>query len=384
LDEEINIHIPDDEKEAPGPIRSGDGVNIIRQKTFNAELLGLVNRIKQNEGPVLPEQPGEQIKPADALRKLHELFYMTKNLLNLDASIGKNLDPREIYNSSTDINFDSLRNAVKKAMSASDINGFAYMLFEPENKCYRPSITDLPDDEAEDLLIGQMDPILDEIFESEKGIILERSRIAKDEFLSRKFNPEKSDYTGVYLVCSERISSNAYRDISGSANDPRLYPPPPILAVKISFQTEIEVLYGTIRKNLSLLLLLLEKFVYSGSLLKHAGLLEKYRVIDYIVTAFDMKDQMRCLSIKTVSSKINESSFIVNYLLSRLTEILRESSAVIHVSSTSILVFSGNEDFGILTGEINKLNYEFGGILSTEMINRPVDGGSIIKLLLHK
>jgi hypothetical protein len=384
LDEEININIPDDEKKTPDSIRSGEGINIIRQKTFNAELQSLVNRIKQNEGPAIPGQPEEQIKPADALRKLHELFYMTKNLLNLDASISKNIDPREIYKSSPVIDFHVLRDAVKKAMAASGLHGFAYMLFEPEEKCYRPSITDLPDDESADLLIGRMDPILDEIFESEKGIILERSRIKGDEFLSRKFNPGKSDYTGVYLVCSERISSAAYRDISGSANDPRLYPPPPVLAVKILLHNEIEIIYGIIRKNLSLLLLLMEKFIYSGSLLKHAGLLEKYRVIDYIISTFDKKDEIRCLRIKTVSSKINESSFIVNYLLSKLTEILRESSAVIHVSSTSIIIFSGPEDFDILTREINKLNYEFGDILLTEMIKRPVDSNSIIKLLLHK
>ncbi len=369
-----------------------DAVNILREKTFNEELRSLVVRVRKNETTEsqVADLSGheEELAREILVFKLHQLFYLCKNLQGYDA-INPHYNPFDTYLPDEIMNDrDLLVEQIRGVMESSGYGRFFLLSYDLEKKGFTADILTYDRMPKEDIIISIRDSLYHLIHESPEGYILQSDEIRGNDFLSKILYPDGVSYETLYLITTEKISGlieDKFKSISKEGGN--IFQPPPILGIFLSKDdgNVAGEIFRAIINRLALPLHLYKKnlpdiFNINASI----SFNDLYSYLVLLLNYYLMEEDRICIIIK-IRRYGDNFSFIIRYLITKLQNVLNSSSILLHFSEKRIVVLTDTGHERDVHGVIEKFNEIYDNNFKYKLIsqsNRSVYSWEILKMLV--
>jgi len=378
-------------------------INILRKRTFNEELRGLVTRVTGNEsidvGLSGDEPRGHQmfglqeekrtgiddvdnLNANQLLHSFHRLFYKVRNMVELKDS-NSSFDPFQIEYSEGRFN-DSLVNYIVDELKHSLLKGFALLEFDLEKKCYLPVNNRIPGLSDNEITIGINDNFLSSILSDRKGLILNSLDIGEDGYLRERFLPFLNGDNNffLYFVSQKYISEKLFNELSvQTENKQRESIPAPIIIIHGEGITHSESdIFSLLEKRFAIPFLLLKDNGYNDISMKGTDSLNLlFLKLEYFCNKAVDTGLTTCVIISAPGMHDIQSIMVMKYLFSKIKSLLSDESIIIRISMDRIFIFVKNIMLENIKNFIDETNSLFENILTYEdlMISKN-DGFQVI------
>lgn len=357
----------------PGTGSTGDmespdqPVNLLRRRTFNDELRGLVDRILDNESDSsrLPaaDIAAAAIQPDESdllLKKLHGLFYRMKNLEGLlnnepfPGAVNHLKDP--------DILSDPGK-LLGEALKRYDIVDYRILYYDRNNRAFISSIKDMEDCSV----VGIHDSLFRSVLQSTEGIIVTHDVIADDPFMAKRFpflagNPEFS----LYINSIYRLTG----DDRGRETNLLLTSISPLL-VGMGRITEISSrITSALKKDVPMAIKRL--VLTSGDVnnpLNVRDHLDMTELLDFCVSLFRETGGITCQIVRVENTISNENLPMIRYLFTRMSRKMPHDSVMIRYNRDSMVLFTRDESLKAVKTTLEEYKNHFEGALTIQTID---------------
>lgn len=356
---------------------SDDDIERIRERTFTPEFVDLVSKVTAHSraGEMLDSLSGEAL-----LERFHGLFYRSASLVGLDrANTSFNqFDLLEDYPQ------ESLEALIVNGMAAAGAPSFAVMSFDLSRRCFVPVIRrtgGLPD---ESLVFDIGEPLVKNAFQAKTGVVIDDGLVAGDEFIKKRFRPDKDGVSSWFLLVSVR---SLYLDYAVT-----LRPAPDIDLNGISLLLLVEITSGPSSGEKSALFrkiqrLVMPQLVYYGRVLARRELIKS---ADDLERAYSLAEYCCCLygtiygnevqAVRCVQADSPEVFFAFGFLYYRLYRHISRSSLVLRLTRDTMIVFTSPGD-AVSIGEcIDEFKRLYPGSLSV-ILKEPGKSFTLQRLL---
>ncbi len=341
-----------------------DELKKIRDRAFDDEFKGLVDRITQHEEEegeaaldrIPPEERGDVL-----LRKFHELFYKSGNLMGL-SHINYNFSPF-IFQESLP---GSLIHNITNRFNKISLGRFAILHFDVEKSCFRPVINYISDIEEGQIVVNMYEELHQSILRSDYGIILEQGQIDDDIYLKKRFS-FKEEYLKdnlFYFLSLKKFFSEFIDELNlGEFGGFQSIPLFPILIIQLKVDTEevgTEEIYRTIKNSLIIQLILYCIELYRKISESELDSFEKLiDMLEFYLLAFSKIRRSTLIVIRLKRFDEIYMIFIVKYLLSKLNKLLTSRSVLSHLFSDRILILAERSEVEVIMQILKEFNEQF-------------------------
>ena len=344
-------------------------LNILREKTFNSDLRHLVDRIKDNEPPSADSEGYDDdidsLSEEELQLKLYRLYYRAGNIRD-NREINIAFNPFEIQDeASASSIFDSLSGYIINRMESLTLSPFALLSYNIAQKGYMPTIHSLDRYHVESIVISLRDKLFKKIMASPDGVIIDAGEIEDDPFMSKIFSLKEGEgRRPLYFILLSTITAEVMKElpISGAENlSPFL--PSAILMIELPDQTHlanIEAITDTLKRRLALPYFLLNDYqslVFSSE--SYENLDYTYHVLDYLFTIFLLQKDHAGISIKSTAQKNDSMTFLIKYIISKLSHKLYSNSVIVHILKGRLIILTNNTLIDVIKEIINEYNRLF-------------------------
>ncbi len=346
------------------PVISGDfaddfPVNILREKTFNPDLKNLLDKIEANEQIDLPADQTDECDdiPDDRLlMKLHQLFYMVKNLDNTH-EINYSFDPYAFNHPDTNLH-DKILEYIKNSLGKNCFMLHSILTFSNFHKCYVRAVTGGGKEGY--LIINPRDKFYHDIKMSSYGYLLNRHDIEENSFLAKNFTDflRSKDARSLYFIEMNRITSVLYKEISNINDYPALNDLlPPVIIIEIHNDSSEKEIFDFLCEKLPVHFFILKE---NSALNLESRNFETFS--DLLSTAENfliLHQNLSGFSALIISSRENinyNSLYKMRYIYSRLMRILPGNSIVMRISNNKIIVLSDTIFISLIKQMIDDYN----------------------------
>jgi len=344
-------------------------LNFLREKTFNSNLRHLVDRIRDNE----PDSADSEIfhEDIDSLSeeelqlRLYRLYYRAVNIRdNRDINIAFN--PFEIQEDASSSSIvDSLNCHIINRMESLELSPFALLSYNIAQKGYMPAIHSLDRYHAESIVIGLRDRLFKKILAGPDGVIIDTGEIEEDPFMSKIFSlKEGEERRPLYFIMLSTITAEVMKELPISGSD-TLSPflPSAILMIELpdrSHPATIAAITGTLKRRLALPYFLLNDYqslVFSSE--SYEDLDFTYQVLDYLFTIFLLHKDRAGISIKSSAHKNDSMTFLIKYVISKLSHTLYCDSVIVHIIKGRLVILTTGAFVDVIKEIIDEYNRLF-------------------------
>ncbi len=354
---------PDEESPDGGVESSGEERNILREKTFNEELRGLVNRITDNEErenyPCTEYTEGfslidwfrkQDVSTQDRLfLALHRLFYATK----YQAS-GTRFWTGTMDRGGIPLNSDFLLEAAFQTAGYPD---FALLSYDIHNHSFRVMAGTLMNDLMERCHIHLKDPFFRQL--KNEDISLARDEISEDDYLSERFlHLLQSEEQVVYLTLFSRVLAGVNDQMAGNLGYvPSLLPEDGILVIR----TDREMKHISERLRKTVAWFLLSWIGSKEKLIEHEGRVDVVDKLEHILSLAESKGDTKGYMVFEPEFIKPEVQALFSYMVSRITSMLGRESKILQLGMDALCVLTGSEKGEKLGNLVREMN-EFSGL----------------------
>ncbi len=332
---------------SPGAVETpaGGEHNILREKTFNAELRHLVDRVTSHETSERIADDIDGISDDELIRRLHLLFYRSIHLENAGVAQVRLLEIQEI----AERDEDSVVNAIHEGLTALSYPAYALLPFNIEKRCFTPTINTINSLDVYSLFIDIYDGLYAAIAEGGRGLLIGPDTIRDDAFLRKRFVSKSGIFEDYYYINS---LGNLYRpllvELHGAGASDAGFRMSPILIIRMRQADSSEgaaSLDHIIGRRLSLPFLLyaseeLERIGKSGGDL----LVHHYRCLEYIYMAFSKMVEGRCFIFNFLEYHQARGRYLFSYFQAALRAGLSGSSFIQQLDKNRVAVFAAMND----------------------------------------
>lgn len=340
-------------------------LNILREKTFTPELRRLVERVRDNE----PADDDEYIEEADASLndeelqvRLGRLYYQASNILD-DRGINISFNPFDLKETLAAPNIRSaLVEHIITQMAGLSLPSFALLSYSMDKKGFVPAEHNLSLYLADNIIVSLRDTFFKRILASSDGIIFDPSELGQDPCLSKIFSPK--DGTAVrpiyFIQLSALVSAVTGELLISSRMHLSPFLPSSMLMIELPARSEYRdagAITAAIRQKLSIPYFLLNdnlSLIFSSG--TYDDLSYTYRVLDYLFTIFLLQRDRAGLSIQSKTAENSNMSFLIKYIISKLSHDLYSDSAIVHILRNRLLILTRDDSMVAIKEIINGYN----------------------------
>jgi hypothetical protein len=341
-----------------------DELKKIRDRAFDDEFKGLVDRITQHEEEdvegeldrIPPEERGDVL-----LKKYHELFYKSGNLMGV-SHINYNFSPF-IFQESLP---GSLIHNITNRFNKISLGRFAILHFDIEKNCFRPAINYISDIEESQIIVNMYEELHQRILQSDYGIILDQGQIDDDIYLKKRFS-FKEEYLKdnlFYFLSLKKFFSEFIDELNlGEFGGFQSIPLFPILIIQLRVDSEkvgTEEIYGTIKNSMIMQLILYCIELYRKiSEIELDTLEQLIGMLEFYLLAFSKIRRSSLIIIRL--KQLNEiyMIFIIKHLLSKLNRLLTSKSVLSHLFSDRMLILAERSEVEVVMQVLKEFNEQF-------------------------
>lgn len=356
-----------------GSHAESDELKKVRERAFDEEFKGLVDRITQHEEEDI-EAALDHIPPEERddvlLKKFHELFYKSGNLRGVQ-NINFNFNPFIFQDSLP----GSLIHNITNRFNKISFGNFAILHFDIEKNCFRPAINYISDIEESQIIVNMHEELHQNILQSNYGIILDQQQIHDDIYLKKRFG-FKEEYLKndlFYFLSLKKFFSEFIDELNLGEFDGLLSIPLfPLLIVQFKSSNgegSTQEIYRTIKNSLIMQLILYCIELYRKISVVRLDSLEQIVVLlEFYLLSFS-KIRRSSLIIITLK-QFNEvyMIFIIRYLLSKLNRALTSKSVLAHLFSDRIFIIAEKSEVETALQILNEFNEQF-NLLDVKRLN---------------
>lgn len=327
-------------------------LNLLREKTFTPELKRLVDRVRENE-PIGADEPLEDAAaPLDEEElqvRLARLYYQASNILDR-RGINISFNPFDLKETLAAPNIrSSLVEYIIAQMAHLSLPSFALLSYGIENKGFVPIEHNLTLYRADNIIVSLHDNLFKRILAAADGLILGAAELAEDPYLAKIFSPkEGSTARPVYFIQLSALVSEVTRELLVSSTlDVSPFLPSSMLMIEMPARSEYagaDAITAAVRRKLSIPFFLLNdslSLVFSSE--RYDDLDYTYRVLDYLFTIFLIQRDRAGLSISSAAAENPNMSFLIKYIISKLSHDLYADSAIVHILKNRLLILTRDD-----------------------------------------
>lgn len=350
-----------------------DELRKVRERAFDEEFKGLVDRITQHEEEdeiaALDDIPPEEREDA-LLNKFHELFYKSGNLLDVQ-EINPNFNPF-IFRDSIP---GSLIHNITNRFNKISLDRFAILHFDIGKDCFRPAINYISDIEESQIIVNMHEELHLNILQSPFGVILDQQQIEDDIYLKKRFHLReeylKDDL--FYFLSLKRFFSEFIDELNlGEFEGLQGIPLFPILIVQFkggNGSVSTEEIYRTIKNNLIMQLILYCIELYRKiSEVKPDSLEHATALLEFYLLSFSRIRRSGLIIITLKQFNEVYMIFIIKYLLSKLNRVLTSKSVLAHLFSDRIFIIAERPEVETALEILKEFNAQF-DLLDVKRLN---------------
>lgn len=345
----------------------------IKEKTFNKELSGLVDKIKYNESRINTCEKGENISEDELLVLFHNLFYKSVNLNGMNKT-NTNFNP--YLNSSIQYNnVEDIEKNIQLKMNNLSFPDYAILSYNLEKKCYYPIYWHISNLDKSNIIIDISEELYTKILKRRYGVILDHKLIDDNFFLKKRFSQmsqgntffENNGKYRLYFLSFRNLLSNLISDMNllGPDNIIDIYPYK-ILMIQIKDElggNSVELIHHKIADILSIHFLLLEKRNFFNIDAKSHDLNTIFNIIEYFIKMFSKNRNGMAFIIRCKNYFIKENLFTFRYLFIKFSHLLSSRSIIAQITKDKIIILTPKSENLKIQKIINELNNLYGNIL---------------------
>jgi len=345
-----------------------NGINVVRNKTFNPEFRQLVNRVMGKEidpGNNLSDiNEIDDLSEEELLRRLYRLYYMNKSVID-NQEINVSFKPFDVTRGIIKAGAsDALAGYIKNQIQKISYNAFAVLAYSVPLKGYIPIIHNLEHYAVENIVISIKSKLFNTIFSSSEGIIIDSGSIHDDFFLDKLFQVRDGKSWPLYFVMLSSLTSELERELAIPGRkivSPFL--PSAICMVEIresDTPKEPRQITNILKRRLSVPLFLINNDLSQDlSLKSFKGLSNSFHLLDYFFTVFLIKKDNVGINIKLSRQSDSTTAFLMKYIISKLNYILPSDSAIIHILRNQLLILTKSVYIDPITNIVDSHNNLF-------------------------
>jgi hypothetical protein len=344
-------------------------LSFLREKTFNSDLRHLVDRIRDNEPSSadmeLSQEDIDSLSEEELQIRLYRLYYRAVNIRdNRDINIAFSpFDIQEDASSSSIV--DSLNSYIISRMESLGLSPFALLSYNIAQKGYMPAIHSLERYSAEGIVIGLRDRLFKKISASPDGLIIDPAEIEEDPFMRKIFSLKEGEgHRPLYFIMVSTIIAEVMKELPISDAD-NLAPflPSAIIMLELPdhpHAATIAAIAGTVKRRLALPYFLLNDYqslVFSSD--NYENLDYTYRVLDYLFTIFLLRKDRAGISIQSTAQKNESMTFLIKYVISKLSHKLYCDSVIVHVIKGRLVILTTAVFIDVIRDIVDEYNRLF-------------------------
>jgi hypothetical protein len=346
-------------------------LNLLRDRTFNAELKQLVDRVRENEpsASVFDDEPEEAASLSeDELRlRLYRLYYRAR-VLNDNREMNVAFNPFGFIDGSNRASTHAaISDYILDRMGQLSLSPFALLSYRIAEKGYIPAVHNLERYHVENIVISLHDMLFRTILESGEGVILEADTLRDDPFLEKIFSlHEGEDPRALYFVMLSSLVSDVAQELQRPGQtDIVPFLPSAILMIELPLQTAAHnrgSIFTALRKKLALPFFLLndnQSLVFSSE--SYEDMAYSYHVLDYLFTIFLLNHDRIGISIISKLQDDSSRSFLMKYIISQLSYKLHADSVLVHIIKGHLIILTREVFVDLIRSLIDEYNKLFNG-----------------------
>jgi hypothetical protein len=368
----MEIDMSDNEFDS-GANAEQNGINIVRNKTFNTEFRQLVNKVigkdSETENRSADFSGIDDLPEEELLKRLYKLHYMSKSLID-NRDINVSFRPFELDR-------EMIRDGVPDAMSGYlksqfqkiSYPSFAILTYRVPMKGYMPIVHNLERYAPENIVISLRSGFFRTIFGSPGGLIVKSSSIEDDLFLTKLFQAKDGHRKPLYFVMLNSVTDELERELAIpgiEATSP--FFPAAICMIEIQesdAKNEALRITNILKKRLSFPFLFLNnKLSQDYSLRSFKGLTNAFHLLDYFFTIFIIRGEGVGFKIRFSGPRGTTASFLMKYMISKLNHVLSADSAIVHFFKNQLLILTKDSRVESIAGIVDSHNSLFDEKLS--------------------
>lgn len=335
--------------------------NILRNRTFNAELKNLIGNIKNNElqGSRSEKVTYTQITDGAVnlndrnaiLKKLHELFY--KNI-NYQVALNSSKMPLELTSMG---NIREVIDEIKTNLSLNGFNEFAVLVFDFNKRGFIPLINTIDSLVSEDIILSLNDPLKGKIDQSENGLLVKDTQLLED------YGFYVDELNKTYYFYKPDLAKVAY----AATHSQLLKTLAPILIVPVS-EDKKEKAFNVITHFCYSLLVDLFRLYLENNFLLYSDNYKK-NIITVFLDSMPLSPNSELILLNINNQITSELLYIAKYLENK---ILRYSEASLQIASNKIIISVTKPNLVSLEKDAIEMNDLYENFVKLQKLNPEV------------
>lgn len=314
-------------------------VNILREYTFNEDLMNLIEKIRSNESSESLEIESPNINKEELLIRLHSLFYKSINLLNLE-NVNTRYNPFVLLRQLGEKNLSQI---IQDGLNEINLKQYAVLSFKIGKKCYLPVCNYIEGAIDVNLAIDTAEELYNRIISSGSGITMDSKAISKDVFLSKRFSHQGlNDGLVFFMISFQNIFDDIMSEMGLIAKKDVLIKNlfHPILIALVQ-EKDIESILQHIKTRLSIYLFLFEKTELDKiNIVNFENLHNVFTAVEHIIQVFSKYEDCIYFIIKYKGILDNEMLFTFRYLQTKIKNELSDKSIVLQIEKGKLLIMT--------------------------------------------
>ncbi|MGL4368672.1 MAG: hypothetical protein ACRCUT_03230 [Spirochaetota bacterium] len=371
---------------------SEEDLNFIRNRTFNSELRGLVEKvISEKQRLPQPPAPGEKIEisenealelPSDIIdtdeseeicarseiiRRLHDLFYKTANLSESGGTAAVFnpflLRSQDLYHYSIE--------CIRKECAKLNISEYALLFFDPQKKAYIPRIFKITSFNIHNLVLSPEESLYREILSEKKGVVITTETAPTYPELKQRLRRDFPFKGSVYCVLIQNLLMNIWqcadRPQISDQQPGNLYPV--LIALSPDPKADRDYIFSRLGTTTAFSLYIVNNTVLNETIPA------EFRNPSFLCSMIDTYGRMygshpgaKCLYLRFSGRFDNQSYVLMNYLDNKLFSLISSNSAVLHYEKNKMLIFLTLEDREKVEKYLESFLHYFGDSITIEEI----------------